>query len=79
MCHLRKEDGSYYYQSTLVCTRSALFRYFTNELHRNDINILKDPEFNTSNDIGILYLSLVFLYKRANQATDVKYTLRLRL
>lgn len=43
---LRKEDGSLYAPSTLICIRSALFRYF---LSTTNVNIIHDPEFNLCN------------------------------
>lgn len=61
---LRTKSGEYYSAATLVCIRAGLYRYFSTNLNRNDINIIADKEFRGSNQ---MLKSMVLKYKRSNK------------
>lgn len=68
---LRKQDGTFYAPASLVCIRAGLYRYFTTQLIRKDINVISDCEFRGSND---MLKAMVYKFKRSNQPqSECKY------
>lgn len=60
---LRKQDGTFYTSSSLVCIRAAIHRFFA--LNRPSINIITNEEFSQSNR---MLKSMVAKYKTSGQA-----------
>ena len=58
------KSGELYSPCTLVCIRAGLHRYFTTQLRRKDIHIIRDREFFGSNQ---MLKSMVMKFKTSNK------------
>lgn len=64
---LRQQNGSFYSPASLICFRAAIHRYFC--LHKPEINIIGDPQFNQCNR---MLKTMVSKFKTSGQAKTVQ-------
>ena len=65
---LKQVNGLYYAPPSLICIRAGLHRYFS--IHRPDINIIGDAEFNSANR---MLKTMVAKFKTSNQSKRKEY------